>query len=101
MYCCHDGKSAYLLEESIKARTIFLIQVLDKTNRPDSTMDHRELPQYPSSKASNAKFEPTVLLALLPIHLPISGPSTLYLVPNGTLCSPFIRNACVVSMTVF
>lgn len=56
----------------------------------DATL-HRYFAQYPSLSASNAKFDPTVLLALLPIHLPTSGPSTLYLVPKGTLLSPFVR----------
>jgi len=53
----------------------------------------------PWSRASNAKFEPTVLLALFPIHSPTVGPSTSYLVPNGILFSPLVRNAWVVLMT--
>lgn len=54
------------------------------------------LPQYPSLSASRAKFDPTVLLALLPTHFPTSGPSTLYFVPKGTLCSPLVKYAWVV-----
>lgn len=59
---------------------------------------HRQytLPQYPSLSASRAKFDPTVLLALLPTHFPISGPSTLYFVPKGTLCIPLAKYAWVV-----
>lgn len=49
--------------------------------------------------ATRAKLEPTVLLALLPIHWPALGPSTRYFVPNGMAFCPLVRNACVVLTT--
>ena len=55
--------------------------------------------QVPSFKATSAKLDPTVLLALLLIHLPTRGPSTSYLVPNGIPFIPLVRKACVVLMT--
>lgn len=83
-----------LVEESCKLeiRIDVTMGIICSRNVHSHSHGHQyDFPQYPSLRASNAKFDPTVLLALLPIHFPTSGPSTLYLVPNGTLLSPFVR----------
>ena len=55
--------------------------------------------QVPSFKATSAKLDPTVLLALLLIHLPARLPSTSYFVPKGIRFILFVRKAWVVLMT--
>ena len=59
----------------------------------------KEVPHVPECNANRAKCDPTVLLALFPVHTPILEPSTLYLVPKGTVLRPFVKKAWVVFTT--
>lgn len=55
--------------------------------------------QVPSFRATSAKLDPTVLLALLLIHLPACLPSTSYFVLKGISFIPLVRKVWVVLMT--